>query len=223
MSDAPAITYHSDTAQRRGILVCTVCAQLSRCPIHTNDACYCPRCGAALSQRKPDSIARTWACLLSAYILYLPANLMPIMDTHSLFDAQQDTILSGVIFLWNSGSWVTAAIVFLASIVTPIAKLLALTGLTISVQTKSTWRPDLRAKLYRFLVRIGRWSMLDIFVVAILAALVNIQSLAVIEAGPGAVAFGAVVVLTLLAVLNFDQRLLWDAQGESREPAAAPA
>ncbi len=201
------------TAAAQGIFVCTVCTQLSRG--RTVDACYCPRCGAALARRKRHSLARTWAFLISAYILYLPANLLPIMDTHSLFDAQQDTILSGVLFLWRTGSWATAAIVFLASIVTPIAKLIAMTALVISVQRKSRWRPDWRANLYRVLLRIGRWSMLDIYVVAILAALVHVQSFAVIEAGGGALAFGAVVVLTLLAVSSFDPRLIWDAQGDS--------
>lgn len=200
------------TAAAHGLFVCTVCTQLSRG--HAVGTCYCPRCGAPLAQRKRHSLARTWAFLISAYILYLPANLLPIMDTQSLFDAQQDTIWSGVVFLWRTGSWTTAAIVFLASIVTPIAKLVAMTFLVLSVQRKSRWRPAWRANLYRILVRIGRWSMLDIYVVAILAALVHVQSFAVIEAGSGALAFGAVVVLTLLAVSSFDPRLIWDAQGE---------
>lgn len=202
------------TAAAQGLFLCNVCTQLSRVRDATR-ACYCPRCGAPLARRKRYSLGRTWAFLISAYILYLPANLLPIMDTHSLFDAQQDTILSGVLFLWRTGSWTTAAIVFLASIVTPIAKLIAMTVLALSVQRKSKWRPAWRANLYRVLVRIGRWSMLDIYVVAILAALVHVQSFAVIEAGAGALAFGAVVVLTLLAVSSFDPRLIWDAQDES--------
>jgi paraquat-inducible protein A len=170
----------------------------------------CPRCGAA-SIAQPDSLARTWAFLLAAFVLYIPANALPIMDTSSLFDAQQDTILSGVIYLWQSGSWGTALIVFIASVVTPLAKLLALTALLVSVHWKSVWRPHLRAQLYRAVSLVGRWSMLDIFVVTVLVALVQLQSVAVITAGPGAFAFGAVVVLTMLAAFSFDPRLIWDA------------
>ena len=143
-------------------------------------------------------------------MLYIPANALPIMDTSSLFDAQQDTILSGIIYLWKTGSWVTALIVFVASIVTPLVKLIALTALLISAQRKATWRPHARSRVYRILSLVGRWSMLDIFVVTVLVALVQIQSIAVVTAGPGAFAFGAVVVLTIFAAMSFDPRLIWD-------------
>ena len=170
----------------------------------------CPRCNAALSARKTNSMRRTWAYLVSAFILYLPANLLPIMQTQSLLSRQDDTILSGVVFLWESGSWPLALLVFVASIVVPLFKLLALTVLAVSVNRHSLLQPLQRTSLYRLVETIGRWSMLDIYVVALLAALVQINAFATIEAGPGAAAFGAVVVLTLLASHSFDPRLIWD-------------
>ena len=206
------------TAADAGLLACPACALVSRPPAGAFDTgrplvtltARCPRCAAAVHLRKPDSIARTWAFLIGAYVLYLPANLLPIMDTSSLFDAQQDTILSGVVYLWTTGAWITALIVFIASIVTPLTKLIILTALVISVQRKSTWRPHARAMVYRVVSLVGRWSMLDIFVVTVLVALVQIQSVAVVSAGPGAFAFGAVVVLTMFAAMSFDPRLIWD-------------
>jgi len=169
-----------------------------------------------LHLRKPQSISRAWAFLISGYILYIPANVMPIMHTGSLFGTQSDTIMSGIVYLWTSGSWHLALIVFIASILVPSAKLLAMTFLLVSVQLRSTWDPMQRTKMYRIVELVGRWSMLDIFVVAILVALVQLQALATIRAGLGAVAFGAVVVLTMFAAMEFDPRLIWDPQGGRR-------
>lgn len=200
------------TAAHAGILICHACGQLNRA--HCEGHAYmCHRCGAAVHARKPDSISRAWAFLIAAYILYIPANVMPIMETRSLFGSQTDTILSGVIYLWNSGSWPIAAVIFIASIMVPIVKMLALTLLLVSVQRRSTWRPLDRTRLYRAVELIGRWSMVDVFVVAILVTLVQLQSLATITAEPGAVAFGAVVVLTIFAAEAFDPRLIWDPVG----------
>lgn len=205
---SPAAT----TAAARGLLACAACALVSRAPPAAASASgvACPRCGADVHIRKPDSIRRTWAFLVAACVLYIPANMLPIMDTSSLFDAQRDTIMSGVVYLWKTGSWGTALIVFIASIVTPLTKLVALAFLTLSVQRRSTWQPLLRTRIYRAVTLVGRWSMLDIFVVTVLVALVQLQSIAVITAGPGAVAFGAVVVLTMFAAFSFDPRLIWD-------------
>jgi paraquat-inducible protein A len=155
-------------------------------------------------------VSRSWALLIAAYILYIPANLLPIMETSSLFGAEKDTILSGVIFLWHSGSWDLALVVFIASIMVPLLKLMALTVLLVSVQRRSVWRPVQRTRLYRLVELVGRWSMLDIYVVTVLAALVQIGSLATIKAGPAVVPFGAVVVLTMFAAQQFDPRLIWD-------------
>jgi len=170
-----------------------------------------------LHTRKLDSIARTWALLIASYVLFVPANVYPIMVTRSAFGAQSDTIMSGVIYLWLSGSWPIALVVFVASVLVPVVKLLALTYLVISVQLRSTLRPRDRTRVYRALEFIGRWSMLDVFVVAMLVALIRLPSLATIQAGPGIAAFGAVVVLTMIAATTFDPRLIWDAVKETHE------
>jgi len=203
MSAAPS-------AARLGLLACSICRQVSRAP-RSQASAHCPRCAAPLHARKPASLARTWAFLLTAMMLYVPANMLPIMDTSSLFGTQRDTILSGVAFLWSSGSVVLAVLVFFASIVVPLAKMLALTLLVGSVQLRSRWQPQVRARLYRAIEFIGRWSMLDIYVVTLLVALVHVRTFASIHAGPGAAAFGAVVVLTMFAAVSFDPRLIWDA------------
>jgi paraquat-inducible protein A len=139
------------------------------------------------------------------------------MYTHSLFGKEDDTIISGVVYFWNSGSPALAAIIFIASIVVPVAKLGALALLAYTSQRGSRWRPRQRTVLYRMVEFVGRWSMLDIFVITLTVALVRFSSLAVITAGPGALAFCAVVVLTMLASLQFDPRLIWDPVQKSGE------
>jgi paraquat-inducible protein A len=197
------------SAASMGLLSCLTCGLVSR-PAPAAEACACPRCGARLHLRKPASIARTWALLIAAMILYIPANILPIMETNSLFDSQSDTIMSGVEFLWTSGSWPLAIIVFFASIIVPLLKMVAIMVLLLSVQRHLTWRPEQRTRLYRLTHFIGRWSMLDIYVLAILVTLVQLQTLARITPGAGAMAFAAVVVLTILASMSFDPRLIWD-------------
>lgn len=201
------------TAAQLGLLACDCCGLLSRrAPAGPQRlGAACPRCGAHLHSRKPHSIGRAWAYWIAAVVLYFPANLLPIMQTSSLFDSQRDTIMSGVIFLWNDGSWPLALLVFFASVVVPLLKLIALAYLLVTVQIGMRGRRHQRTRLYRMLEFVGRWSMLDIYVVTILVALVHLQSLAEIEAGPGAIAFGAVVVLTMLSAMSFDPRLIWDA------------
>ncbi|MCG6873854.1 MAG: paraquat-inducible protein A [Betaproteobacteria bacterium] len=202
------------TAVGRGLLACSVCELVMRAPSGATQA-ICPRCGARIHSRKPHSLARTWALLISAAVLYLPANIEPVMITTSIFGAQRDTILSGVAYLWTSGSWPLAVLVFFASISVPLLKLLALAFLATSVQRRSTRRPLARTRLYRILEFIGRWSMLDVFVVMVLVALVNLQALANVQAARGVLWFGCVVVLTMLASMSFDPRLIWDAAGEN--------
>lgn len=204
------------TAARAGLLACHGCGLLNRSSASGHEAA-CARCGASLHYRKPDSIARTWALLIASAILYIPANVLPVMETGSIFGAQSDTIMSGVIYLWVSGSWPLAALIFFASVMVPLLKIIALTLLVISVQWRSTWAPYQRTRLYRVVEFVGRWSMIDIFVVAILVALVQFQALATIRAGPGAIAFGAVVVLTILAAESFDPRLIWDPVEDENE------
>ncbi|HZS65632.1 MAG TPA: paraquat-inducible protein A [Burkholderiales bacterium] len=195
-------------AAERGLFSCGTCGLVSRAPAAPGAAC--PRCHTRLAFRKPRSIAHCWAYLVAAMALYVPANTLPIMYTSSLFGSSEDTILSGVLYLWDSGSWYLALIVFAASIVVPLAKIIALVALAVSVQFGWSSRRAERARLYRLVESIGRWSMLDIFVVALLVALVQLTALAAVRAGPAAPAFGAVVVLTMAAAQSFDPRLIWD-------------
>ena len=199
------------TAREACLVTCHGCHLLCRAP-SPNEAyeALCPRCGASLHQRKPNSIGRTWALILAASIFYIPANVLPITTTISMGKAQADTIMSGVIYFMVSGSWPIALVIFVASIFVPLLKLLVLSFLLISVQRKSSWRPQDRTRLYRITEVVGRWSMLDIFVVTILVAMVKLGSLATIEAGPAAVFFAAVVVVTMFAAMSFDPRLIWD-------------
>jgi len=214
----PAAPQPVHTASELGLLSCHHCGTVWQGAAIGEP---CARCSTRLHRRKPDSINRTWALLLSAAILYLPANLLPVMITRSLFGIQQDTILSGVIYFWVSGAYGLAALIFVASFLVPLFKLAALTLLNLLAQRRSDWRQLERARLYRMLEVIGRWSMLDVFVVALLAGLVRIQGFAEITAGVGIAAFGGVVVLTMLASLSFDPRLTWDTREARRRGAGA--
>jgi paraquat-inducible protein A len=203
------------TGRSLGLLVCTRCRATVR--RGTNRAVgaersRCPRCGAPLHVRKPHSLATTAALLISAALLYIPANLLPVMHTHTFLDDQDDTIMSGVISLAHQGAWPIALLVFFASIVVPLLKLVALGEILLAVSRKSLQHARQRSRLFRIVEFVGRWSMLDVFAVSILVALVQIQSLAIVEVRPGALAFAAVVVLTMLAAQSFDERLLWDAK-----------
>jgi paraquat-inducible protein A len=155
---------------------------------------------------------RTWALVLAACIFYIPANLLPITIVVSFGKTQTDTIMSGVIYFISTGMWPIALVIFVASILVPMLKLFILTFLLISVKRKSIWRPRDRTRLYRITEAIGRWSMVDIYVVTILVALVNLGSVATIKAGPGAAFFAAVVIITMFAAMSFDPRLIWDAE-----------
>jgi paraquat-inducible protein A len=178
---------------------------------------HCQVCQSPLHQRKTDSLNRTWAFLIAACIMYIPANLLPVMVTTTLLDQQQDTIMSGIIYFWVSGSWELAVVVFCASFLVPLFKLVSLIVLAVSARRRSRWRRRQRARLYRVVEIIGRWSMLDVFVVSLLAGLVQIEGFARITAGIGVAAFGSVVVLTMLASQSFDPRLIWD-HSEEHDP-----
>jgi paraquat-inducible protein A len=196
------------TARALGLFNCTVCGRLNRRVAPS--AINCHRCGATLHARKAGSLSRTTALTLAAALLYVPANLYPVLETQTLNRIESDTILQGVALLWHGGSWLLALLVFFASIVVPLLKLMALTLLVIAVKVGMRGHRLQLARLYRLVEFVGRWSMLDIYVVGILIALVHLRALASIQAGPGAVAFAAVVVLTMLAAQAFDPRLLWD-------------
>lgn len=199
------------TAMKLNLVHCLTCGLVCRAGLsEVRHADKCPRCGAVLHQRKYKSIERTWALLIAAMILYIPANVLPIMTVTQLGRTQSDTILSGVVYLVSTGQWPLALLIFFASVVVPIVKLIVLAFLLVSVQFKFRWRPVDRTKLYRLTERVGRWSMVDIYVVTILVALVQLGAIASIEAELGAIFFGAVVVLTMFAANTFDPRMIWD-------------
>lgn len=195
------------TATELGVIACHHCGTVWQ-DAHSGEQCGV--CHSRLHVRKVDSLNRTWAFLIAACIMYIPANLMPVMITSTLLDQQRDTIMSGIIYFWVSGSWELATIVFIASFLVPLFKLVSLILLAVMARRRSRWRRFQRARLFRLVEAIGRWSMLDVFVVSLLAGLVQIEGFAKITAGVGVAAFGSVVVLTMLASLSFDARLTWD-------------
>jgi paraquat-inducible protein A len=203
------MTQQLKTARNSGMIGCHSCHLLCRAP-DPGAIMTCPRCGARLHRRKPKSIHRTWALVIAAFVFYIPANVLPITTVISFGKGQSDTIMSGVIYFIHSGMWPIALVIFVASVFVPLLKLLILTFLLITVQRKSSWRKKDRTRLYRITEVIGRWSMVDIFVVTILVALVNLGALATIHARPGAVFFCAVVIITMFAAMSFDPRLIWD-------------
>jgi len=196
------------TARDAGLAVCHDCGQLVRL---AGDHHHCPRCHAIVHLRRPNSIARSWALLIAAAICYIPANLLPVTVVDALGKTQGDTIMSGVLYFLHHGDWPLALVIFTASIAVPISKIAMLMYLLVSSQRRSVWRPVDRTRVYRIVELIGRWSMLDMFVVTILVALVQLGFFATMHAGAGAPYFGAVVVLTMLAAQQFDPRLIWDA------------
>mgnify|MGYP000022795264 FL=1 len=185
-------------------LLCAVTDQ------HQHSKTTCPRCNTPVHLRKPESLSRCAALLIAAIVMYIPANLLPVMVVTSMGKTEGDTIIGGVIYLATSGDWPLALIVFIASICVPSIKIIILGMLLLTVHFKSQWLPKERTQLYRFTEAVGRWSMVDIYVDTLMAALIQIEGLMVIEVGIGAVAFGAVVVLTILAAMAFDPRLIWD-------------
>ncbi|MBU1002472.1 MAG: paraquat-inducible protein A [Proteobacteria bacterium] len=199
-------------ASLAGLTSCHSCQLLLHRPPDGAAHAECPRCGATLHMRKPRSLARTWAFLVASVIFYFPAMALPIMTTTTFQGTRHDTILSGIYYLLTTGMWPLAAIVFFASVVVPILKIIILIMLVFTVQRGSDWRRRDRTRLYRLTEAVGRWSMVDIYVVTILVALVRLQGLAFIEAEPGAVFFACVVVLTMFAAKSFDPRLIWDKQ-----------
>ncbi|WP_428484866.1 paraquat-inducible protein A [Rhodopila sp.] len=194
-----------DTA-RRWRIGCDTCRLVSRAA----PGMHCPRCGFRLHDRKPRSIERTWAYVLAAMTLYVPANFFPVLTVVRLGAGQPSTILGGVQELVDYGMWPLAALVFFASVAVPMLKLVGLCTLLTLTQLGNTRCLHDRTVLYRIVEAIGRWSMIDIFMESILVALVQFGTLASVYPGPGALAFAAVVILTMLAARSFDPRLMWD-------------
>lgn len=198
------------TLRSRGLLQCPACQLVMRGTGAVESRCV--RCGTPVAPRGNGGLGATTALLIAALALYVPSNTLPIMATRSGFESRNDTIVSGVIELMNTGSWGLALIVFVASVLIPLLKLGVLSYLVLSVRLGWRHDPRKRTRLYRLIEAVGRWSMLDVFVVGLLAALVQLGPAAQVNAGPGVVAFGAVVWLTLWATRSFDPRLIWDEQ-----------
>jgi paraquat-inducible protein A len=210
---------HGEVARGRdlGLVSCEACELVMRA---THDGGQCPRCNEPVRGRKVNGNGRAWALLLAAAVLYIPANAMVMMKTTQFTQHRADTIMSGIQYLWRLGDWELAVIVFIASIFVPILKLAALATLLVTSGVQSHWRPRGRTAVYRVLEVIGHWSMLDVFVVSLLTAVVQLGRFAEIEPGPAVLPFAAVVVLTMLASASFDPRAIWD---WAPEPAQAPA
>ena len=206
----------ADNKEETTLVGCHSCSLLCRQPVLDNHY-ICPRCKAPLHIRKTNSIHRTWALLIASVIIYFPANIFPITLTSAVGHESADTILSGVIYFLFSGSWHIAIVIFVASIIVPLMKMIILFYLLISVHRKSMKKPKDRTRLYHITEAVGRWSMVDVYVVTIMVSLVQLGPLANVAAGPAAVYFAGVVVITMLAAATFDPRLIWDAMEESDE------
>ena len=199
------MTFDPATAAARGLARCHSCGRAE--PVESR---HCPVCETPLHLRKPASLERTIALTIGAALLYFPANLLPVLRIEStLKGEQQNTILSGVIQFWQNGDYPVALIIFTASVVIPILKVLVIVALCLAARSGRS--PQVMTRLYRMTEYIGRWSMVDVFVVAILVGVVQLGSVMRIDPGAGAVAFACVVVLTMLAARSFDPRLIWDA------------
>lgn len=193
------------SAREQGLISCHVC-----CKVSSASTTHCPRCHSPLHARKPHSLQRTLALLITACILYIPANLYPIMYTEQLGTDEASTILGGVLMLIDLGSIPIAIVIFIFSVIVPSGKIMVMFYLVYTVRKHSSMNPRQRSALYRVTEFVGKWSMVDVFVVAILVALVHLGGLLVIRPGIAALSFASVVIFTMLATENFDSRLIWD-------------
>ncbi|MBC7142669.1 MAG: paraquat-inducible protein A [Rhodobacteraceae bacterium] len=194
------------TARRAGLVACRGCGA-----VHAKGVGACRRCGGTLSSRDAGSLQRVWAWLFAGLIAYVPANLYPMLVTTTFGKTRESTIVGGVIELVEHGSWGVAAIVFAASVVIPIGKFITIAYLALSTRIPVTIRGHGRQRLYEIVEFIGRWSMIDVFVVAILSALVQLNFVVTVNPGIAAVSFALSVAFTMLSAQNVDPRLLWDA------------
>ncbi|AOS95910.1 Paraquat-inducible protein A [Microbulbifer aggregans] len=200
-----------DTALAHRLCTCLCCHQLMRLPAGESRG-RCGRCGATVHGRIERSLMLTWALVLTGTFLLVPANILPVMTVIYLGSGEPSTIIGGTLELYRNGLWGIALIVFIASIAVPVMKLVGLVVLLLQVQWRAPRNPMQSMRVYRVVAAIGRWSLLDLFMISILVALVNMGAIAEVRAGPGSTAFATVVVVTMLAVRTFDPRLLWDAR-----------
>ena len=197
-------SFDPKSAAARGLALCHTCGRVS--PVNEH---RCPRCESRLHLRRRDSLQRTWALMTGAFLLYFPANLLPVLKVESFYGDSQNTIMGGVIQFWQQADYPVAIIIFVASVMIPVLKIISIVALCLAA--RSGRRPRRMSRLYRITEFIGRWSMVDVFVVAILVGVVQLGSAISIHPGAGAVSFAAVVVLTMFAAMSFDPRLIWDA------------
>ncbi|MEM1387424.1 MAG: paraquat-inducible protein A [Pseudomonadota bacterium] len=193
------------TAREAGLVACRRCSQVYQPPVDR-----CSRCGARLQSRDPLALQRVWAWLAAGIIAYIPANTYPMLRTATLGDVEDSTIVGGVVDLIQYGSIGIALIVFVASVMIPVGKFLAIGYLAYALKRRSRLSSHARHRLYEVVEFIGRWSMIDVFVVAILSALVQLNTVATINPGPAAVSFALSVAFTMAAAISFDPRLIWD-------------
>lgn len=204
-------TYAGLTARKAGLVACTTCGRLD----HPRKTCL--RCGAALHSRDPLSYQRTLAWLIAGIIFFIPANLYPMLITNTLGNEQKSTIIGGVIDLVHYGSYFVAFVVGFASVVVPVSKFVVIGVLLASIRRSWQLDPHQRLHLYEITEFIGRWSMIDVFVVAILVALVQLDFVATVNPGIAAVSFALSVIFTMLAAQSLDQRLIWDSMNDEGE------
>ena len=211
------------SAREAGLAGCTACGTLHRAPDGERVALRCRTCGARVHVRLPHSLQRTWAFLILGLMAYVPANVLPIMSTRSYAGNSSDTILSGVLVLADQGSPGVALIVFVASVCIPMTKFVIIAILATSIHARWPMSEHVRHRLHTVTELIGRWSMIDVFVVAVLAALIQLGSILTIAPGVGINAFALSVVFTMLSALSLDARLIWDASADApaREPSAS--
>lgn len=198
------------TALDAGMVLCHVCRQMQPGPTGITAVLHCCRCGARVHDRRPDSISLTWALILTSAIMLIPANILPIMQVEFLGVPENSTIIDGIIFFFKEGSYHIGLIILTASVLVPIFKIIGLTILLQTIRSKKSNHLREKTMLYRFIAFIGRWSMLDIFVIAQLTVLVNFGFLSSIHAAPAATYFCIVVTSTMFAATTFDPRLMWD-------------
>ncbi|MBB5349990.1 paraquat-inducible protein A [Haloferula luteola] len=197
----------------QGLASCSCCGKLSPQEVE-----HCPRCGKRLHLRKPQSLARTLSLLVAAIAFYIPAMALPVMIVDGVGTSSAggstggSTIIGGVITFWKSGSYPVAIIIFTASVLIPILKIVSLCWLCLAATGRAAGSPHSHALAYHITELVGRWSMVDVFVVAILVCLVRLGNLMTITPGPAAISFATVVILTMLSAMSFDPRLLWDHQ-----------
>jgi len=196
------------SAMERGIAGCHTCGLAVK--MQSQGETECPRCGSEVHYRKQHSVSRAWAFLISAFVMYIPANTEPMMRTTAFGSTEGDTIISGVIYFLSHGDWYLAVVIFAASVMLPLLKIIAIGYLLVGIQRGKGIRRHQKTKLYKLAEILGKWSMLDIFVVALMVALIQMGNLTSIHPGPACIAFASVVILTMFAEMALDPKLIWD-------------